>query len=287
MNASDRDTNTSISQDLQELGFTDYEARIYVALLTASPATAYEIGKNHALPRPNVYSALEGLERKGAVQRVSSDPVRYVPLSPKDLLERIASSVTSRCATLRERLDSLKPAQRTEYVWNLSGTGEAHAKIEELIAESEQHIWIKSHHGNLEPHVASLKAASARGVSILLVLFGSRDQIDGWTQIPSAVVYAHEADGTVVGLAQHLVTLTVDFKVALITNLKERTGAHTRSTPVVNLVETMIRHEIYLAEIFAALGKELEQRFGPALLSLRKIYLPEEQARALEQHLSQ
>lgn len=287
MNGLSRDQDSTISRDLQELGFTDYEARVYVALLLASPATAYEISKSNGLPRPNVYSALEGLERKGAVQRVSKEPVRYVPVDPKELLERISRNVSHRCVSLRERLISLKPAQQTEYVWNVSGTDEAHSKIDELIAEARRHVWIKAYHAALEPHFASLEAAARRGVSVLLVLFGDKAQIEGWRSITSAVVYAHEGDGTVVGLGRHLVTLTTDFKVALIANLKEQSGAYTRSSAVVNLADTMIRHEVYLAEIFGAFGKDLERRFGRALSSLRKTYLPGEQMRALERHLSQ
>lgn len=287
MPAASRESNLSISQELQELGFTDYEARVYVAVLQASPVTAYEISKNNGLPRPNVYSALEGLERKGAVHRASNEPVRYVPVSPKELLERIARSVNTRCTSLRERLDGLKAVQETEYVWNIAGADDAHAKLAELIAEARRHVWIKAHHSAVEPHFEAIEAAAGRGVAVLLVLFGSDEQIASWRRIQGAVVYAHEADGTVVGLGRHLITYSSDFKVALIANLKDRTGAYTRSTAVVNLTDTMIRHEVYLAEIFAAFGKELDRKFGPALLRLRKEYLPGDQVRALEKQLSQ
>lgn len=286
MHAPYRSPNASFSDDLQELGFTDYEARVYVALLLASPATAYEISKTNALPRPNVYSALESLERKGAVHRASSEPVRFVPVDPKELLDRIARTVNLRCTSLRERLEELKPAQQTEYVWNLSGAHEAHAKIGEMIDEATRHVWIKAHHSLLEPHAERLEAAARRGVAVMLILFGNQQEIERWRAISSARVYAHEADGTVVGMARHLVTLTSDFEAALLANLNDGTGAYTRSSAVVNLADTMLRHEIYLAEIFGAFGKEIEGRFGPALLSLRQAYLPSEQAQALQQLLS-
>ena len=286
MQAPYRGPHASLSDDLQELGFTDYEARVYVALVLASPATAYEVSKNNALPRPNVYSALESLERKGAVQRASSEPVRYVPVDPKDLLDRIERTVSLRCTDLRERLQDLQPAERTEYVWHIASADEAHAKIGELIDQAQRHVWIKAHHASLAPHAQRLEAAARRGVAVLLVLFGDQADIQGWRAIPSAVVYTHEADGTVVGLSRHLVTLTADFDVALLANLHDRTGAYTRSSAVVNLADTMLRHEIYLAEIFGAFGQEIEGRFGPALLSLRQAYLPSEQAQALKQLLS-
>ena len=71
----------------------------------------------------------------------------------------------------------------------------------------------------------------------------------------------------------------------LILYMSEAAGAHTRSGSVVNLADSHIRHEIYLAEIFSKLGAELEKNFGLALFSLRKKYLPAEQAVALERML--
>lgn len=54
----------------------------------------------HGLPRADVYGAIDGLERKGAVQRASTEPVRYVPVCPKDPLERISRTVSLRWRSL-------------------------------------------------------------------------------------------------------------------------------------------------------------------------------------------
>ena len=68
--------------DLKRIGFTDYEARIYVQLLRQSPATAYEIAKHAGVPRPNTYQALEALTQRRAVLPVSENPARYVAADP-------------------------------------------------------------------------------------------------------------------------------------------------------------------------------------------------------------
>ena len=46
------------AQILQRLGFGDYEARAYTALLQRSPMTGYEIAKLSRIPRANVYDIL-------------------------------------------------------------------------------------------------------------------------------------------------------------------------------------------------------------------------------------
>ncbi len=55
---------------LQELGFGDYEARAYVALLQRSPINGYELAKASGVPRANIYAVLQKLAERGAVVRV-------------------------------------------------------------------------------------------------------------------------------------------------------------------------------------------------------------------------
>ena len=47
---------------LQELGFSEYEACAYQALLQQNPVTGYELAKVSGIPRPNIYPILQKLE---------------------------------------------------------------------------------------------------------------------------------------------------------------------------------------------------------------------------------
>jgi hypothetical protein len=51
------------------------------------------------------------------------------------------------------------------------------------------------------------------------------------------------------------------------------------------MADTLMRHEIYFAEIFEVFGDEIQKTFGPALYNLRKKYLPRDQAKQLEARL--
>ena len=94
--------------DLQELGFSKYEAEIYITLLQNYPSTAYEISKLAKLPRSNTYSALDSLTQKKAVQPVSENPIQYAPIRPEILFKQISEETSSKCLTL---LDNLKNIQ--------------------------------------------------------------------------------------------------------------------------------------------------------------------------------
>jgi hypothetical protein len=52
------------------------------------------------------------------------------------------------------------------------------------------------------------------------------------------------------------------------------------------MAESLIRHEVYLAEIFARFGAEIEEAFGPALVRLRERYLKSEHVTNLRRQLA-
>lgn len=55
---------------LRELGLTEKEARVYVALVELGRGTAYAISKISKIKRPTTYIVLEDLRRKGLVSKV-------------------------------------------------------------------------------------------------------------------------------------------------------------------------------------------------------------------------
>jgi HTH-type transcriptional regulator, sugar sensing transcriptional regulator len=270
--------------DLLALGFSEYEARAYVALYKLQPATAYEVSKLAGLPKANAYTVLESLSKKEAAQPISESPVRYVAVEPGVLFERIASATARRCAKLIERIPAVTDAHDRGYVWSISGADAIDTKIESMIEGAGSHIWIKAAETNILPYRDALQRAAERGVGVLIILFGAHPeqfQLGGKSR-----TYLHEGNGIPVGIAHKLVTITVDFEEALVVEIENQPhGAYTRNRPIVNLAESLIRHEVYFAEIFEMFGQPIQKTFGPALMELRRKYLPRPQVDALEQLL--
>lgn len=268
--------------DLKRLGFTEYEARVYVQLLRQSPATAYEISKNGGVPRPNAYNALEALAQRGAVLPVSENPTKYVAADPRDLLKTIARQTDALCSDLGSRLADLTPATDDQYVWTLSGEAAVHDRINAMIAESRIAVWVKAAEDVLRLHREALKAASERGVQILIVLFGADAEEFRFT--PSCRVYIHEANGVRMGTADNLFTLAVDHLEMLTATVEgDVVAAYTRNHPVVTMAESLIRHDYYMAEIFARFGSEIDAAFGPYLRDLRLTTFSPEQTRSFRE----
>lgn len=260
--------NREVLSGLRQLGFTDYEARIYVQLLKASPATAYEISKAAGVPRPNAYTALEALAQRGAVLPVNEEPLRYVAASPKTLFEGISRQTRALCSDMSDRLEAIVPNTLDSYVWMSHGEIAVQEKIETMIAESRRSIWIKAADDVIRRHKVSLRKAAERGVAIMVVLFGSDP--DEFRFNKDCRVYVHENDGTRMGTADNLFTIAVDQQKMLTANMEgEVLAARTSCPPIVTMALSLIRHDLYMAEIFARFGPQLDREFGPYLRDIR------------------
>lgn len=270
--------NKEILAGLRELGFTDYEARIYVQLLKSSPATAYEVAKAAGVPRANTYAALEALAQRGAVLPVNEEPLRYVAAPPKALFEAISRQTNSLCSDLSDRLAALTPADPDYHVWMTHGDMAVQDKIDSMIAESRHSIWIKAADDVIRRHKGALQKAAARGVALIVVLFGK--DADEFRFTDQCRIYIHERDGTRMGTADNLFTIAVDHEKMLTANMEgEVLAAHTSCPPVVTMAQSLIRHDLYIAEIFAKFGEQIDEAFGPYLRDIRmSCFTPEQVA---------
>lgn len=277
-----KDANNAVAE-LQAFGFGAHEARAYIALLQQSPATAYEVAKLAGIPRANAYAVLDSLAEKRVIRPVSKSPVRFTPVDPEALLSRIAEQARQRAEKLTPKLRKLSELSGDkDYVWPLEGEFDVSAKFRSMIEHATRHIWIKSKDRYLRPHAEALRHASERGIQVLIILFG--DTPSEFTYNANCTVLLHEGSGAIVGDADTLVTVTRDFEEGMMASLGEDAyGSYTTSPPVVSLADTMIRHEIYMAEIFGQFSADIERVFGPSLYEIRKRLLPDHQVRSLEQ----
>jgi sugar-specific transcriptional regulator TrmB len=265
-----RHPQQALIDDLKILGFTEYEARVYMALLHGPPATAYEISKVSGVPRPNTYTALNGLAARNAAMPVSERPVRYVAQEPDRLFETIAASTRQLCEDTAGRLRSLAPQPTGQYVWTLAGEVAVHAKVEELIEAAESEIWLKADTATARRHADSLRrAAVERGVHLMVILFGTEAGEFRFTD--SCRIFVHEASGVRMGTADNLFTIAVD-QIEMLTANEEPAGvaaAVTQNRSLVKMALSLIRHDYYMAEIFARFKDRIDAAFGPHLHSLR------------------
>ncbi|GCE23749.1 TrmB family transcriptional regulator [Dictyobacter kobayashii] len=260
-------------EEMKHLGFTGAEAQIYIFLLQHPLSTGYEVSKGAGLPRANTYQALETLTNKERVTAVSADPVRYAPVPPGRLLQRIQEETTQRCQSLEQQLTALEQPDGVGHFWELNEYSRIEARLRELITLAKHRIAASLWAEDLERFADVLRAARDRGCTVILNLFGS-------ASADYAMIYQHEGPEKVVG--GHVIALAIDFEEALVASLDApATGVVTQNRTMVRVVEKFIRDEAYLAAIYEQLSPELEATFGPHLVNLRRSLLPTKDAEQL------
>jgi HTH-type transcriptional regulator, sugar sensing transcriptional regulator len=272
-------------EGLLHIGFTRSEATTYLILLQDHPATAYEISKRGGLTKSGVYAAIETLVRKGAVQPVSEHPVKYGPVELEQFFSKVAARMATQCSQLATSLARRERKKTKEYVWTLTGDADIDGKVIDMINAATTQVWLKGSSVVLSRYLEPLRAACERGVHILTILFGDESSASRFALGPGAKLYLHEGSGDVLALGNEQFAIATDYTETLIAKFGATAeAAHTRSEGLVFNTETMIRHEVYLAEIMTAFGPAIEERFGKGLASLRELYLSPDLARAFKKH---
>ncbi len=71
----------------------EYEVKIWTALLSKGVATAGELAEISNVPRSRSYDVLESLEKRGFIIVKLGKPIKYIAVSPNDVLIRIKKEV--------------------------------------------------------------------------------------------------------------------------------------------------------------------------------------------------
>ncbi len=168
--------------NMQKIGFTSYEARIYIALIKHSPATGYEISKVSAVPQAKVYENITRLENRGLVLSLGSDPVKYVPLPWKELLKKAETEFKSTMKSLEEIFPEVQKHDNPDYVWNIKGYYFIMEKAARMIKEAEKSVLITIWDEDAMFIYNEFIDAVSRGVELDVLLYG-KDKIHGISRL--------------------------------------------------------------------------------------------------------
>ena len=85
-----------------------YEVKLWTALLSRGVSTAGELSDIADVPRSRTYDVLESLERKGFVIVKAEKPIKYMAISPSEVLDRVKKRLLEETETQSQRLNKLK-----------------------------------------------------------------------------------------------------------------------------------------------------------------------------------
>lgn len=236
---------------LMAIGMTEYEAKVYLALLREHPATGYQLSKGAGIPRSMVYEALGRLEARGAVLKSHEDKATlYRPVSPDVLLDRYERDMQNRVSSLRNGLAPLYTQQDEGRVWNFSGRKEALAFAAELIAGAQHELMLVLTDADIEELRDLLVGAHERGVRLGVILTGQADfDLGQVVRHPQRETELHRMEETLVVVADE-----VEF---LIASGHAVTAATVTTNPnMVLIARQFVWMELFAQRIFSRLSED-------------------------------
>ena len=156
--------------NLKELGFSQYEAACYMALVGNHPVNGSQLSKISGIARSRIYDVLRNLNAKGYVLEVN--PGQYVPLPPDELIRRLQSNFTNNIDMFKEQIAKVSSENNYEYVWSITGYDNVMEKAIEMIMGAESEIYVRLFPQADRHLVKYLTAADNKGVKIRYIAMG-------------------------------------------------------------------------------------------------------------------
>lgn len=152
---------------LQQIGFTKYEARAYIALWGAADCNGYEVAKASGIPRANVYPVLERLASRHAIRRMETRKgTRYIANPPDQLFDRLEDGYQNSLDRARDAFRNLTAETPDVAVINLRDRAELFAEAHELLAGVRENLLVAIQPAEAAELAAGFAAVRNRGVSI-------------------------------------------------------------------------------------------------------------------------
>ncbi len=249
---------------LQDLGFTEYEARTYVGLLEAPGSSGYEISQRSGVPRSRIYEVLQSLVRKGSATATKVDgKLTYHPLDHALLLRRCQEQITSVITRLKTQLTQVAQAQPTDRITTLSGYEQLIQSTRELCQDAEYRLLVGGHAPELELLGPDLAEAERRGVKVFVLSYGD-------CQLPISHVYEHSVtplQNLQAAVAGRFLGAVADYREALImvapSREQQATGVSGGNLGLVQALTLWLQHDIQVMEFTRFLDPEQMAQVPP------------------------
>lgn len=251
-------SNNDYLTNLMSLGFTEYEARVYLALLGENPATGYQLSKKAGVPRSMVYEALGRLEGRGAVLKTNDRRATlYRPVPPQVLMDRYKREQEDLIDSLRVDLMRLFNVRQEDYFWSIRGRTPVFSYAAEMIGEAKLELMLVISDRDLEQLRMSIEKAAGRGVAVQALLTG-----EGMLSVGQ--IARHPPLESELQEVTDLLVLVADRQQVLIANTDIETNATVTSNQnLVLIARQFVWMELFAQRIYATIGQELMARLSP------------------------
>jgi sugar-specific transcriptional regulator TrmB len=244
-------SNDSIDK-LVQIGFSEYEAKAYVALLRESPVTGYQLSKLSGVPRSMIYEVVGKLTARGAAMTLrTGGSTKYAPIPAAEFFDQLHREHEELIDSLKDDLTAFASAPNLDYVWNIEGHENMMAKAMEMIDQAETRVYLALLPTTFPALQSALEEAIERGVRVVVYTTTDLD-------LPGAQVVVARVTEQTLGQARGLgLILVIDGEEVLVgewLTANQARASWTSSPLLVFIAEHHLRTDLYLPQILALLG---------------------------------
>ncbi len=181
---------------IKDFGLNSYEAKIWTALLSRGISSAGELSDISNVPRSRTYDVLESLEKKGFVMMKLGKPIKYMAISPTEVIDVIKKKIRQESVRQESTMDELKKSdvldqltqlhtngiemvEPTDLVGMIKNRDNIYDYLENMIKKAETSIYIMTSADGMIRKLLhlekSIRKASEKGVSIKILVPSTKE----------------------------------------------------------------------------------------------------------------
>ncbi|HPR96879.1 MAG TPA: helix-turn-helix domain-containing protein [Thermotogota bacterium] len=229
----------NLIENLKIIGFSEYEAKIYLALLQYGELTGYSASKKSNIPKPNAYSALNGLVKKNAALKTEGKNTTFSAVD-FETIERVYRRKTDQILSdIKNNLPERKPSAKKFF--NLEEKENLIARIRTLIENAGRSIILDIHQSDYESVAHSMAIALNKKVKVFLIL-NNGEKLTNEKAFEYLCYHpeTHSRD----------MSMVVDGESAINCNLSDdvASGVFSQNSSFIGVILEALTHDIYLHE---------------------------------------
>lgn len=260
---------------IKAIGFGDYDARAYCALLSQSPANGYQIASRSGIPRAKVYETLDRLVARGAAVKVETSNKNakvYVAVDPETLINSIQKDMNAACNRAVKELQQWQNEPGVvEFLWRITSRDDlvtrAHALVENAQITLHVALWAEE----FDAVLSNLIRAAQRNVRMAIILYSPHPGLRELQKSGAGAILHCDSKLQAVPKLGRQFVLASDRKQCITGSFFDDhtvDGVYSMNRGLVSNTIDLVNHEIYLERILEEVGAPIFKMYGEKLEKL-------------------
>ncbi len=214
-------------------GFTQTDAKVFLALLARPGATGYELSSVADVPRSAVYKTLSKLASMGFITRIGDKPTTWFPLELDHLFGLLESRFQQNQEELKSCLADLVAVRPPPPLYHLQNADAIIEHAHTLLSESSESCVLSLWHSDALKLQSAMKKAITRGVRVVLLSFTNHP----FEEHPNLSTYTYDVNEEELAKTWPRKIITIsDHSTALIaTTSAPASGVFTKDASIVEM----------------------------------------------------